>query len=293
MADIKASILFPYAGRADYAGLALASIQEYSSQTLGLVITVEPFVQGKDREWVASVPAFWPGPVKLIYNKQRRGAYGSTNEAARQCPTDIAIWFTSDQVASPGWDAELLKWLAPNRFVTGRVIDSGALLAADRTILKRFGSSPDTFKKKAYLRFCREWAPDCEIDLPRHYIPMAFYKEDFFRAGLFTEGKDTMSIRTVRSDFEFFMKCYDEGFELVEAQRCLTYHFGCGSKRTKTALSGLLNWVYPFGLRPVHRMFTGYVALIDALEGKGARKRLERLRASLKDEGSRGPNGTT
>ncbi len=276
--NYDATILFPFGGGDRYGRLAISSLQRYSVLPLGLTIAVEPMATAEERAWVKTIPSLWNGNVNIIWNMTRRGYYGTVNEMARNCPTPIGIIFTNDQVASPNWDVELLKVLKPNRFVTGRLVESGASLIADGTIWRRFGYNPEVFNEKKFIDFCKNYNPVQNIDVPRHYIPMAFYVDDFRRAGMFEEGKDTMSVSTFREDLHFFLRALKQGFEIVEAQKALTYHFQHGSKRTTSLFRRHLNWIYPFGLKHVHRMVTGYVSLYDSMISNGSAELISRIR---------------
>ena len=277
MKNLQATILFPFSSQHEYANLAIKSIIEYSNLPLSLILTVEPGASKKDTIWINNLRNIWPNDLSIYYNKKRLGYYGSINRAILKCQTEIAIIFTSDQVASPSWDSELLKWLKPKRFVTGRLIESGATLLADGTIWKQFGTGPDNFKKEAFLKYCEAFAPSVNIDLPRHYLPMAFYKDDFTRLGMFEEGQDSQRANTHREDFYFFLRSYDQGINIIEAQHCLTYHFQNASRKNRPWIKGLLNWIYPFGLKHIHKFFTGFETIYDALENRGARSRFEKL----------------
>ena len=195
----------------------------------------------------------------------------------KRCPTPAVIVFTTDQVAAPGWDTELLRWLKPNRFVTGRLIESGASLIADGTIWKNFGYSPVDFDEDAFLAFCRGFEPPRAVDIPRHYLPLGFFVDDFIRAGMYDGGLDTTAVSTRREDLFFFLRALEQGFEVVEVQKALTYHFQHGSKRSKALLRRHLNWIYPFGLKYLHRAATGYVSLYDTLKSRGAAAQIEEI----------------
>lgn len=275
----ETTVIFPFAGGSDYADLAIDSMIRYSKTPLHLMILVEPIISGRDLDWADAAAARWKHPVQVVRHEKRLGYYAGVNEAVLRCRTPAFIVFTSDQVASPGWDLHLLEWLAPNRFVTGRLIESGASLIADGTIWKNFGYDPASFDEPAFLAFCRSFSPRWEIDVPRHYIPMACFVDDFKRAGLFEGGRDSTAISTYREDLYFFLRALKAGFEVVEAQRALTYHFQHGSKRKRALWRRYLNWVYPFGLKHVHRWVKGYVSLYDSMMANGAGPVAERVRA--------------
>jgi len=278
----KATILFPFGGNFHFGELAIDSLIRHSREKLNLIFVVEPMADQQDRDWVKTIPSRWPAHCEVIYNQNRCGYYGTINKAAQRCSTPIGIIFTNDQVASPGWDTELLCWLSPNRFVTGRLVESGASLIADGTIWRRFGYTPDEFKEEAFLKFCQNFKPALPLDVPRHYIPMAFYLDDFKRIGMFIEGKDSMNVSgAYREDFNFFIRSFEADFELVEAQKALTYHFQHGSKRKKALFRRYLNWIYPLGLKHLHRWLNGYVSLYDRLTEIGVKTRVEEICSKL------------
>jgi GT2 family glycosyltransferase len=266
----EATVIFPFAGGGAYADLAIDSMIRFSALPLRLMILVEPIITGSDLAWADAAASRWKHAVQVVRHEKRLGYYTGVNEAMMRCKTPVAIIFTSDQVASPEWDLRLLEWLAPGRFVTGRLIESGASLIADGNIWKKFGYDAASFDEPAFLRFCRDFAPRREIDVPRHYIPMACYVEDFKRAGLFEGGRDSTAISTYREDLYFFLRAHAAGFEVVEAQRALTYHFQHGSKRKRALWRRHLNWIYPYGLKHLHRWYNGYVSLYDSMIAQGA-----------------------
>lgn len=265
----------PLYGHSDFADLAVRSLIKHSRTQLNLIVVVEPVNTPEDEQWLKKLPALWPGQLKTISNAQRLGYYASVNRGILACETDTAIVFTSDQYAAPDWDEELLRHLAPRRFVTGRLVESGANLIADGNLFRNFGRTPKTFREQNFIAYCRNYIPRHILDVPRHYLPMAFYKQDFIDAGLFTEGNDTDEISTCREDFYFLLRCYDKGYELVEVQKPLSYHFQGGSRKGRFRMT-LLNWFYPLGFKHIHRMLTGYVSLYDALIQRGAQDRMER-----------------
>ncbi len=255
------TLLMPLYGHTEFADLALKSILRHSARVSPLILSVEPVNTAEDENWLSKVSSWWPCPVHIIRNDRQLGYYASVNRMVRECKTDIAILFTSDQVAAPNWDAEMLRHLQYRRFVTGRLVESGAVVIADGNIWKNFGIRPEEFREKDFVEFCSQYRPSRELDIPRHYIPMAFHVEDFRGAGGFEE-------ETFREDFYFFMRCCDAGYQLVEVQKPLTYHFQGGSRK-RFLRDRLLNWLYPFGGKYLHRMITGYVSLYDALRAKG------------------------
>lgn len=276
------SIIFPFARGWPFAKLAVDSMARNSALKHTLLVGVEPIATDDDLQWIKTIPSTWPGPCEIYYHEKTRGPYGNTNFLTEKTKTPIAIWFTTDQVAGPNWDKHLLEYLKPGRFITGRLVEAGATLIGDRTIWKRFGLTAEKFDTKGFDNFCLKFAPPCPLDLPRHYIPMAFYVEDFTRLGKFQAPKEYLDVKAYRADLFFFFKLLDEGYNLLEAQKALTYHFQSGSKRTGMTPGGHLNWIYPWGLRWLHKKLTGYQPLIESLVSHGARKQLNDV---LRQEG--------
>lgn len=271
------SIIFPFYRGFKFAKLGLESMVRNNTYKYPLLVGIEPGAPPEDLAWLETIPKVWPGEARLYYHEKQLGAYGNPNFLVDKAETSAVIWFTTDQVAGPEWDKYLLRYLRPGRFVTGRLVEAGATLIGDRTMWKRFGVTVDEFDQDQFERFCRSWSPQCELDLPRHYIPMAFHVDDFKDLGMFEAGKDSSAIRTYRADLYFFIQLLEKGYELVEDQRALTYHFQSGSKRAGMTPGGYLNWVYPFGLYWLHKLVTGYEPLIKTLESHGARKQLKQV----------------
>jgi len=270
------TILMPIYGHTEFADLAVRSIQKNARLPHRLIFVVEPKDEEAVREWAKRTKASLPCPSEFIFNAERLGYYGSVNCGVRQCQTDVAVVFTSDQVAAPEWDRLLISHLAPRRFVTGRLIESGANLIADGNIWKNFGMTPEEFDEAGFERFCAAYKCHKALDVPRHYLPMAFHVEDFIAAGMFVAGKDSDAVSTYREDLYFFLRGVEKGYEMVEVQRPLTYHFQGGSRKGRFRM-GFLNCIYPFGLKYVHRLATGYISLYDALVKTGARETIRRI----------------
>lgn len=258
------TIIIPMYGHSEFCDLAVKSIAKHSVLSPRLILAVEPVNNKEDEAWLNSLDTIWPYEYEIIRNEKTLGYYSSVNNAVSHCKTDIAVLYTSDQVAAPNWDIMLLEHLKPNRFVTGRLIESGATLIADQNIWKNFGYTPEEFRMKDFIEFCTKYKTKKVLDTPRHYIPMAFYVDDFKRAGMFVDVVDNGTNNTDREDFYFFLRSVKAGFEIVEVQKPLSYHFQSASRvgRFKTSL---LNYVYPFGLKYLHRLVTGYVSLYDAM----------------------------
>ncbi len=274
------TIVMPMYGHSDFADLAVRSMIRHSVSTPSLCIVVEPVNTASDEEWLRDVLRVWPWKLRVLRNEKRLGYYASVNRGVRQCETQYAIVFTTDQVAAPQWDQRLLEHMARRRFVTGRLIESGANLIADGNIWRNFGFTPHQFDEHAFVRYCGSVRVKKVLDVPRHYIPMAFHVEDFVQAGLFIEGRDSDKVSTYREDFHFVLRCYDNGYEFVEVQQPLTYHFQSGSRKGRYRW-GWINALYPFGLKYIHRMLTGYVSLYDALNERGAQARVSAVSPRL------------
>ncbi len=264
------SLIMPMYGGSRFARLAVDSLIRHSSMPARLLLVVEPANTEEDDAWLRSLPDAWPGPLRIMRNPERLGYYATVNRGVHACETDMAVIFTTDQVAAPEWDRCLLEAVKPRRFVTGRLVESGANLIADGNLWKNFGYQPEEFDEQAFVHYCRTFQPDRWLDLPRHYIPMAFHVKDFIDAGMFREVWDTGNAKTTREDFDFFLRVHRLGFELVEVQKPLSYHFQSGSRKGRFRYS-FLNAVYPYGLKHVHRWLTGYVSPYNALWAQGAR----------------------
>lgn len=265
----KTTVIMPVFNNLKYAYFALESIQKHSNTDHNLVLILEPISDSFGESYITKIQNIWRGSIEIIRNDTVKGYYSNINTGVVAAKTDTICMFTSDQVAAANWDTSMFKHLKPKSLITGRLVESGACLIADGNIHKNFGKTLEKFNQQKFDNFVKKYKPPKEIDLPHHYIPCLCYKQDFLDLGGFEQGKDSDKKSTHRGDYYFFIKAYKAGYQLVEVQRIISYHFQniSRSNRSTSVMYTLLNYAYgPLLLKYLHREATGFINLYDTLK---------------------------
>lgn len=129
-------------------------------------------------------------PEQPNYPNNLPQIYKSWNACANFADNDCEIicFINSDMYPAKDWLENLLKRLNAQKAVSSLLVESGkvpSLLA--HTVVKNFGRTPNTFKKSEFAQFAEILKEDTEQPSGA-YMPIAFYKDDFIRAGGFPEG---------------------------------------------------------------------------------------------------------
>jgi len=162
----------------------------------------------------------WPEYIHRVY----RG----WNEAIRNAQ-DVVVLVNSDNLFSPNWLENLLKYLTPTRIVCSQLVERrhpkyGVIYGA---IHGEFGHHPDSFKKAEFLEFCKKVAKP-GLRMGGVYMPCMFYKDAALKAGLYPEGNicGETFYRIVRyGDQDFFLRLAKIGVHHVTALDSIVYHF--------------------------------------------------------------------
>lgn len=155
--------------------------------------------------------------------------YRGWNECIRCARGDIVVLVNSDNILSPDWLENLLKYLSPRTIVCSKLVERrhpthGIFPSAYH---REFGSHPDNFNREAFLRFC-ERVRMTGLEEGGAYMPCAFYKTGATKVGLYPEGNIAGSSFHNVVDFGdrvFFKKLSRIDVKHVTALDSIAYHF--------------------------------------------------------------------
>lgn len=169
-------------------------------------------------------------PLEVILDTTvPKDPYRIWNEAASQARADIIVFSNSDVIMAPGWDVFFAEHCAPNRILTGYLVEPGNIYPADVNIHMDFGKTPDEFN---YIEFCKfviehsQHIPDVWSQRG-WYMPCAMNRDWFLSTG----GFDTTKPFPHSNDIDFWEKCIKEYNTTLLRVRSYAYHFQALSTR--------------------------------------------------------------
>jgi len=80
--------------------------------------------------------------------------YPRVNAMVEQATTEMICYTTSDTFVAPGWDVPMCDAFAPDVFLTGVVVEPGAIVPHWENVHKDFGRKPETFDRAAFEAWC-------------------------------------------------------------------------------------------------------------------------------------------
>lgn len=97
--------------------------------------------------------------------------------------TEVIVYTCSDIFHAPGWDIPMLNLINNTTFVTGVLVEPGAMAPHEDNVHRDFGRRPETFRRAEF----EEWATTTDqvpsgIGFP---APYAFSRSRFFKLGGF------------------------------------------------------------------------------------------------------------
>lgn len=100
--------------------------------------------------------------------------------------TEVIVYTCSDIFHAPGWDIPMLNLINPMTFVTGVLVEPGAMAPHEDNVHRDYGRRPDTFRRAEF----EEWATTTDqvpsgIGFP---APFMFCRSRFFKLGGFEMG---------------------------------------------------------------------------------------------------------
>jgi hypothetical protein len=107
--------------------------------------------------------------------------YPRVNAMVEQATTDCCVYLASDMFVAPGWDAPMLGAWNQLTFVTGIVVEPGAISMSGQNLHKDFGRRPDTFRRAEFEQWATSEAP--MLEGPGWYCPYMFNRQRFLELG--------------------------------------------------------------------------------------------------------------
>jgi len=145
--------------------------------------------------------------------------YPVMNRLVEKAPTDMCVFMHSDMFVAPGWDSAMLDAFDENTFVTGLLVEPGAIGVHSGNVQKDFGRKPETFRRAEF----EAWA--ASLDAPEAkgegwFAPYFFSRKRWFANG----GHNVVGITEwTNRDIDMFEKWKAEGGRVVQA-RAFVYH---------------------------------------------------------------------
>lgn len=147
--------------------------------------------------------------------------YETMNRLVWEAPTDTCVFMHSDMFVAPSWDIGMLDVYNENTFVTGLLVEPGAIALAACNVLRNFGRRPETFRREDF----EAWA--CGPEAPHAsgqgwFAPYMFSRKRWLDLG----GHDLTSSSGVvwtDLDIQLFDRHKNSGGRVVQAQ-AVVYH---------------------------------------------------------------------
>lgn len=172
--------------------------------------------------------------------------YRAYNFGVTSAKGDYVFLTNSDMSYTPGFLMNLFKHAEPDKYVVGKLVESGRLAPAPGAIKKNFGKKLRRFKRDKFNRFAQKVSKEGEIS-GGLYMPSIVRRERFLSLGGFPEGNLVPSSLNqylnekepeyanrgqdcLPGDFVFMKKANLEGIAHITAQDAIAYHFQEGEK---------------------------------------------------------------
>jgi hypothetical protein len=159
---------------------------------------------------------------------------------------DYVFLTNSDMSYTRGFLMNLFKHAEPDKYVVGKLVESGRLASAPGAIEKNFGKKLRRFRRNKFNRFAHKVSREGEVS-GGLYMPSIVRRERFLSLGGFPEGnlvpssldryldekESEYAIKgqdCLPGDFVFMQKAKLAGIAHVTAQDAIAYHFQEGEK---------------------------------------------------------------
>jgi hypothetical protein len=147
--------------------------------------------------------------------------FATMNRLVQEAPTDCCIFMHSDMFVARGWDSALLSAYDANTFVTGLLVEPGAMGLHHNNVHMDFGRRPEVFRRAEF----ETWAAN-NPPAPRGegwYAPYMFSRETWLRNG----GHDMNDPRAGHNwsplDMDMFERFKASGGQ-VRCAQAVVYH---------------------------------------------------------------------
>lgn len=130
--------------------------------------------------------------------------------------TEVIVYTCSDIFHAPGWDIPMLNLVNATTFVTGVLVEPGAMAPHLDNVHRDFGRKPETFRRAEF----EEWATTTSqvptgIGFPAPYM---FSRSRFFKLGGFQMGLQPDHQGFTGADDDLFDRNLTHGGSNVRAQ---------------------------------------------------------------------------
>ena len=172
--------------------------------------------------------------------------YRAYNFGVANAKGEYVFLTNSDMSYTKGFLMNLLSYAQPNKYVVGKLVESGRLTPADHAVEKNFGKKLRRFERENFNLFANSIRQKGEVK-GGLYMPSIIQRELFLRLGGYPEGNiksenldsylqggeieyaipgDSM----LAGDFAFIQKAKRFGIEHSTIQDAIAYHFQEGEK---------------------------------------------------------------
>jgi hypothetical protein len=145
--------------------------------------------------------------------------YERIDRMVDEARTQYCVILSSDIFVEPGWDIPMMSAINPQTFVTGVVVEPGAIGVHPQNLHMDFGRTPETFRRSEFETWARG-APMLEGE--GWVVPLMFPREAWKAlGGLYTSDPDDFP--AVAPD-QALIDRWKESGGLVKRVRSYAYH---------------------------------------------------------------------
>lgn len=160
--------------------------------------------------------------------------YAGYNCGIKKCNGDIVVLINSDNMFSPNWLENLLDNLDDKKIVCSQLVERNhpKFGIFPKAILGEFGSHPNNYKEKEFLRFAKKISKK-ELLMDGAYMPCMVYKKNIEKVGYYPEGNiagKSFNEIVKYGDERFYDKLDVAGVKHYTVCNSIVYHFKEGEK---------------------------------------------------------------
>lgn len=217
------SVVIPTFNNPEVLDLCLESLVTGQQNKNQIIVVVDG-----DYEISKNVLEKYAGLVDILDLEQNVGTCRATNLGVFNAMYDKILIINDDNVAPKDWDVKLEMINIKGKVVSPNQIEPYPSMFRQFNI-KDLGREPKTFDLDKFWEYESKVSNDI-IENNGSTFPIFMNKFDFLKVGGF--GEDYPSPSGFVADWEFFMKCQMNGFEMVRTYSCQFYHFVSVSTKT-------------------------------------------------------------
>ena len=155
---------------------------------------------------------------EIIIDTTRGGVYSFINRMARAASADWLVFMNSDVFVAPGWAEPMLAAAAPNKIVTGVIVECGAIGVNTVNVHHNFGMRPETFRRAEF----EQWVAESAVAITGDgwYFPSLHNKEAFLNMGGFDTAQGEFPVPL---DIDYWNKWKQSG-GMIQRVNSFCYH---------------------------------------------------------------------